>query len=117
MSQEIVDLKEVLERVQNDKELLLELLDIFIEDYPLKIEAIRQGIQEKNFEKLRDASHSMKGASGNIAAKRINTLFVQIEQLVKMNSTDGIEDLLKSLEQAFSDFKDYTEKLKQDFKK
>ena len=117
MSQEIVDLKEVLERVQDDKELLLELLDIFIEDYPIKIETIRQGVKDKDFEKLRDASHSLKGASGNIAAKRINMLIVQVEQLVKMNTTDGIEDLLKNLEQAFSDFKIFTAKLKQDFKK
>ena len=36
MSEEILDLKEVMERVQDDKELLLELFDIFITDYSEK---------------------------------------------------------------------------------
>ena len=117
MSQEIINLEEVLERVQDDRELLLELLDIFIEDYPVKVNAIRAGIKENNFEKLRDATHSMKGASANISAKRLNSLFLQIEQIARLNTTDGMEDALKDLEQAFSDLKNYTAKLKQDFSK
>ena len=35
MSEEIIDLKEVLERVQDDRELLNELLDIYQEDFLL----------------------------------------------------------------------------------
>ena len=36
MAEDIIDLPDVLERVQDDKELLLELLDIFQEDFVSK---------------------------------------------------------------------------------
>ena len=117
MSEEIVDLKEVLERVQDDRELLLELFDIFIEDYPNKLNAIKQASQKKDFEALRDAAHSMKGASGNLSAKRLYAIFLKIEQTAKSNSMDGLEGILKEVEGAFLDFKNHAAKLKEDFKK
>jgi len=40
MSEEIIDLKDVLERVQDDKELLDELLDIYQEDFVQKRQAL-----------------------------------------------------------------------------
>ena len=117
MSEEVVDLKEVLERVQDDRELLLELFDIFIEDYPGKLDAIKQAVAKKDSEALRDAAHSMKGASGNLSAKRLYAMFLKVEQLAKANNMDGVEGLLKELDGAFSDFKNYAAKFKADFKK
>ena len=117
MSDEVIDLKEVLERVQDDRELLLELFDIFIEDYPGKLGAIKQATAKKDFEALRDAAHSMKGASGNLSAKKLYAHFLKVEQLAKTNNMDGMESLLAEIERAFSDFKDYAAKFKADFKK
>ena len=44
MSEEIIDLKEVLERVQDDKELLDELFDIYQEDFVQKRQALGEAI-------------------------------------------------------------------------
>ena len=117
MSQDIIDLPEVLERVQNDRELLAELIDIFLEDCPAKISMIKQAVLKKDFSQLRDTSHSMKGASGNISAKRLHTTFLQIEQLAKNDSLEGIEAFLKDLDKQFEEFKVYSVKVKQQLKK
>ncbi len=44
MVEEIIDLKDVLERVQDDKELLGELFDIYLEDFVVKRKALGDAI-------------------------------------------------------------------------
>ena len=117
MDQDVVDLPEVLERVQNDRELLLELLDIFLNDCPSKIKAIHEAVRTKDFEKLKEVSHSMKGASGNISAKKINAAFLAIEQKAKTPTLEGIDGILKELEGHINDLRSYSLKLKEEFKK
>lgn len=117
MSNEIIDLKDVLVRVQNDKELLFEILGIFLEDCPTKIQSIKEAVAKKDFNVIREAAHSMKGASANISAKKINPIFLQIEQMAKNNSLDGIEELLEKLNGAFEELKDYSAKIKTNFPK
>ena len=117
MDQDVVDLPEVLERVQNDRELLLELLAIFLNDCPSKIKAIHEAVKTKDFEKLKEVAHSMKGASGNISAKKINAAFLAIEQKAKTPTLEGIDGILKELEGHINDLRSYALKLKEEFKK
>lgn len=117
MNQDIIDLPEVLERVQNDKELLAELIDIFLEDCPAKIGSIRESVKKKDFAQLRDVAHSIKGASGNISAKKLHAIFLQIEQAGKNNSLEGMEALLEELDRHFREFREYSVLLKQELKK
>ena len=117
MSQDVIDLNEVLERVQNDHELLIELLDIFLEDCPGKINAIKESVAKKDFMQLRDIAHSMKGASGNISAKKIHAIFLQIEQMAKNNDASAIPQCLEELDAQLEDLQAYRLKLKKDFKK
>lgn len=117
MNQDVIDLVEVLERVQNDRELLIELFDIFSEDYPAKVVAIKEAVAKKDFIQIRDVAHSMKGASGNISAKKVNASFLKIEQMAKNNILTGIEEALKELAENLQEFKLYSAKLKEDLKK
>lgn len=117
MNQDVIDLAEVLERVQNDRELLIELFDIFSEDYPAKVVAIKEAVEKKDFIQIRDVAHSMKGASGNISAKKVNASFLKIEQMAKNNILTGIEEALKELAENLQEFKLYSTKLKEDLKK
>ena len=115
MAEDIIDLPDVLERVQDDKELLLELLDIFQEDFITKRETLAQAIAQKDFTKIKEVAHSMKGASGNISAKRMHATCLQLEQKAKENDVSGLEDLLKSIDSQFEEVKANAVKLKQQF--
>ena len=53
MSEDIIDLKEVMERVQEDQELFFELLEIFQEDYVEKRKLITELFSKKDFDQLR----------------------------------------------------------------
>lgn len=115
MSEEIIDLKEVMERVQDDKELLLELLDIFQEDFLKKREALGQAVAAGDIGKIKEVAHSIKGSSGNISAKPIHIACKQLEELAKVNSTAGMPDLLKAIDGQFVSLKAYAAKLKQEW--
>src|SRR3990167_7322245 len=94
MSEEVLDLEEVLERVQDDKELLLELFAIFQEDYEQKHGQIGQAVSRKDFDQLKNIAHSLKGASSNISAKRIYAIFAEIERMAVQRDVKKIEEIL-----------------------
>ena len=117
MSTEPIDLKEVLERVQDDKDLLLELFDIFQEDYKVKRKTIDELVEKKDFEQLKAIAHSLKGASGNISAKKVHAIFIQLEQMAKNKDLSQAKDLLSNLDKEYTALGAHIVQLKQSFKK
>ena len=109
---DIIDLPEVLERVQNDKGLLLELFDIFEDDFNKKRQTLGAAIAAGDFDKIKEAAHSIKGASGNLSAKSMHAACVQFEQLAKSNSTAGMADLVKTIDGQFEQVKVFAARLK-----
>ena len=103
-------------KVQNDKELLIELIEIFLEDCPGKIAGIREAAETQNCEQVADIAHSLKGSSGNLAAKKISTLFLQIEQKGKNGDLTNISQILDEIEGHLTNFRNYLEKLRKEFK-
>lgn len=116
MPEPCVDLAEVLERVQHDRELLLELFQIFLNDCPKKIEALKGAIKNNDWQQIQQIAHSLKGASGNIAAKRLNATFITVEQMAKENKLEGIREKIGELDGQLAEFRHYAEKLESDFK-
>lgn len=115
MAEDIIDLPDVLNRVQDDKELLLELFDIYTEDFVIKRQALGEAIAAKDLTKIKEVAHSMKGASGNISAKRMYQSCLSLEQLAKNQDVNGMEDLLKAVDSQFEEIKVNVEKLKKEF--
>ena len=115
MAEDIIDLPDLLERVQDDKELLLELLDIFQEDFLIKRQTLEEAIAKSDIVKVKEVAHSMKGASGNISAKRMYATCLELEQLAKSGQNTGMQDLFKTINGQFEEVKANALKLKQQF--
>ena len=112
---DIIDLPDVLERVQDDKELLLELFDIFQDDFKKKRQALGEAIAAKDIAKIKEIAHSIKGASGNISAKSMHAACLQLEQLAKSNTTDGMDDLVKTVDAQFVEVQAFAVKMKKEW--
>jgi HPt (histidine-containing phosphotransfer) domain-containing protein len=112
---EIIDLKDFMERVQDDKELLVELLDIFQEDFIGKRQSLEEAVKGNDVPKIKEVAHSLKGASGNISAKEMHANFLKIEQSAKTNDLTQIAVILKSVDTQFAEIKQFTEKIKKEF--
>ncbi|HBG61453.1 MAG: hypothetical protein A2Y03_01425 [Omnitrophica WOR_2 bacterium GWF2_38_59] len=116
MGNDSIDLSEFLERVQDDKELLLELIDIFAEDYLAKRELLQTAIENKDYEEIKGISHSLKGASGNISAKKLRLILLQFEEKGKAQDLTGVEDILEALDKEYERVADRFESLKEELK-
>lgn len=114
---EAIDVKEVLERVQDDKELLLELFDIFQQDYADKRKNLNDFIAQNDLEQIKALAHSLKGASGNISAKKLHLIFVKLEQTGKSGDLSGVGAVLAELDGEYSLVQTHIAQLKKDFKK
>ncbi len=112
MSEHVIDLEEFLERVQDDKELLLELLDIFMDDFQQKRKLLDTAISSNDFEEVKNISHSIKGASGNISAKSLRMLFLRLEDMGGNSDLSGAQDLLIDVDKSFDDLKKRCAELK-----
>ena len=114
MSEEIIDLKEVLERVQDDKELLNELLDIYQEDFVIKRQALGNAIAANVIARVKEVAHSMKGASGNISAKPLHAACLKLESLAKEGKTDGMQEVAVAIDRYFEEIKVFAARFKKD---
>ena len=116
MSEQSLDLKEFLDRVQDDKELLLELLDIFSKDFKEKRKHLDSAVKSKDYEQLRSIAHSVKGASGNISAKAVRAICMTLEDMGKNQHLNGIEQLLVDLDKQFEILQGRITEIKDEFK-
>ncbi len=115
MSEQVIDLPEVLERVQDDKELLLELFDIFTADYAVKMQALKKAITDQNFEVIKDVIHSVKGAAGNISAKAVHAVCMSLEQMAVKKDIEMIKKTVVQLEEHFKTLQGRMAQIKKEF--
>jgi len=116
VADEILDVNEFMERVQDDKELLLELLDIFVSDYQEKEKLMKIAVSGNDHEQIKNIAHSLKGASGNISAKKLRETFVKFEELGKNNDTSVADELLSTMNQQFEELSVRIESVKEELK-
>lgn len=117
MRKDVFDLDDVLERVQDDWELLLELLDIFEEDYKDKRAQLSQEISKNDFEQIRNIAHSLKGASGNISAVGLHAFFLEMEQAAVNKDMNSIQMILVKLDNHYPELLKSFAEVREDYKK
>jgi CheY-like chemotaxis protein len=70
-----------LERLGGDRALLSEVIQLFLEDCPLRIAAIRSAIDVRDADGLCSEAHALKGAAGNLSAVSLFETAEILEQL------------------------------------
>jgi HPt (histidine-containing phosphotransfer) domain-containing protein len=82
-----IDFPELLARVDNDRELLLDLMAIFKEDFPRHVRELTDVIAARDLKKLTIVSHTLKGMLANLAVSRAAAAAGKLEQLGRDNAT------------------------------
>lgn len=112
MSEDAVDLKDVLERVQGDVELLKELFQIYSEDFVEKRKALTLAIEKNDYEQVKSIAHSLKGASGNISAKKLYASFLNLEQIGKGSDLSKAPELLARIDVQYQELQKFISEYK-----
>jgi CheY-like chemotaxis protein/HPt (histidine-containing phosphotransfer) domain-containing protein len=76
--------EELLERIDDDRVFLAELLELFRADYPEQIRAAREAVAGNDAVALQEAGHALKGALGNLAAPAASRIASELESMGKI---------------------------------
>ena len=101
MDEKILDLAEFMDRIQGDKALALELLDIFVQDFREKRRAMAEALPGNDADQIRKLSHALKGSSGNISAHALHVILSHLEDMGKRNDLAGAAALVADLDTKF----------------
>jgi CheY-like chemotaxis protein len=85
-----------------DTEIGQELIRLFLEDTPARINAIREAIQTENCSALQKAAHSLKGSALTFGEAQLAEICEQLEIMAFANRMPGSGRLLQSLEDEYS---------------
>ena len=81
--------------------MLGELVDLFFKTAPDHIEVMQQAIREHDPVRLSHGAHTLKGSSGNFGAHHLEKLCGELEELVILNTMEGVPGLLARVETEF----------------
>ena len=102
-----VDFSAALRWVDDDRELLTELIEIFLEDCPKRLQELDHAAKEGNASGVRQAAHSLKGMVAGFDAGSAHRLAAEMESLGKAGDLSKALDLLSTLQLEFSRVMNY----------
>jgi len=91
MSKTIIDVSELLLRVENDRGLARDLLAIFKEEYPPHLDALRDAVDSLDSAQVAAEAHTLKGMLSNLAAEEAATAAARLEQLGRRGEVQGLQ--------------------------
>ncbi len=102
-----MDFKKAIEEFEDDENLLLEVLEEFIENVQVQLEKIRQALSDGDAETVRKESHSIKGGAAELAAYPLSRVASELENVGKSRDLSKGIHTFEILEQTFFSLKTY----------
>ena len=93
-----IDFPELLSRVDNDRELLLDLFAIFKEEFPRHLQALQDAISREDMKQTATLSHMLKGMLSNLAVTRAAKGAAQLEELAHSGEKISLREALAAFE-------------------
>lgn len=94
-----VDLTYLNEIVGGDSEMMNEMLDLFISEFPINVAAIRKAYENKDWRELGAEAHKIKPTLLYIGLASLNTIALKLEGIGKtQKGTENAASLFSELE-------------------
>jgi two-component system sensor histidine kinase/response regulator len=81
----------ILDRLGGDEALLADVIGLFLEDCPARLNAIRAAVVARQANVIRIEAHGLKGAAGNLAATRLFNAAEVLERIGAEARLDAAE--------------------------
>lgn len=100
----MIELETALQRLDGDMELYQELLHLFLEDTPIQLEILEQGLDKGDIELVSRQAHSLKSASGSIGANVLYSTAASCEMSSKTGNLADAREIFLKLNSEFEKF-------------
>src|SRR5260370_16428949 len=94
----VLNLPELLARVENDSELLRELIDIGKVDIPRHISLLREAVAQADMKNIEKSGHTLRGMLSSLAATRAAAPAGHLEQLARSVDTPHLRNTVTIFE-------------------
>jgi HPt (histidine-containing phosphotransfer) domain-containing protein len=94
----VLDREGLLDRVDGDRSLLLDMIQIFMEQVPGLTDTLRRAVAEGDAQALRRTAHTIKGVTGELAAPNARRLAMTLEDLGETGRLPDAPAVLADLE-------------------
>ena len=88
-----------LERVGGDEELLREVAQLFLKEYPPLLRQIRDAVHHADADRVMEAAHTMKGSLATLGAEAGAQIAFQLEMMGRKHLLDGSQSACRALEE------------------
>jgi two-component system, sensor histidine kinase and response regulator len=92
-----IDREALLNRVGGDEELLMEIVQLFLVDCPLRVAAIRDAVDGGNADDIRLAAHALKGSASNMSATALTAAARTLERIGTERRVEAAPAALREL--------------------
>jgi HPt (histidine-containing phosphotransfer) domain-containing protein len=89
-----------------DKELIVEIIDLFIAEHAERMTQLKQNITDLDMVALRFNAHSFKGVIANFMAELPKSHAKSLEEKAKMNDTSGLNEIYEYLQKSTAELLD-----------
>lgn len=97
----------------DDGAFLKDIIGIFLEDTPQRIDELNQCLKTYDQPKFTRAAHSIKGSASNLGARQLRATAEKLEHQSRNSGLDGLEPLIDKLVADFAEAKTELEKFLQ----
>lgn len=95
MAEPFFDYQAAIERLDDDEEFLVELLNELVIQIDESWPSFKEAVDSADFDSMRAKAHSIKGAAANLNVEKVAEIFYGLEQLGHNKSMEGVDDLLQ----------------------
>ena len=92
----------MLKQLDGDEDLLVELIDLFIESAPARLKELSAVLAKNDLNGIADAAHAIMGMAGQLFADPVKTLATQLEDSARHTSGNDVAVLSAKLTEALT---------------
>jgi HPt (histidine-containing phosphotransfer) domain-containing protein len=107
-----IDLNDFLQRIGGLRNLVDELLDLFVQTTEPKLGQMEQNIEAASWDLLDKVTHELKGASGNVSATAFHATILEMRDHLRSRKTELLGTDMARLRADFEGVKSYVNTLK-----
>ncbi|MDZ7775309.1 MAG: Hpt domain-containing protein [Bacteroidales bacterium] len=94
-----------------DKETIIEIIDLFFEEYPERVKQLNKATETQDAELLRTSAHSLKGVISHFHAEKPRQLAKELEDKGAAQDFEAVEEtkqaLMEQIDQMLEELKEF----------
>jgi two-component system, sensor histidine kinase and response regulator len=103
VSKDVMNVDDALRRLGDDKELLRDIVQIYLEDAPGIVEKIHNALDQADSNALQRAAHSLKGLAATLSASEVVGAAARVEYLAATRNLSEAPKAVAEVDQHVSD--------------